>query len=1780
MYKLRFVHVICLFVGMLFTWIPVFARQETKKPDPTPQELTSQALALDAQGKKLEAFALFFNFPGGESYAAKMATTDPKTYLAELDRLEATSKNPRNPRFWLVRGDLLMALGKNKEALAAFRKFVAAIGKTPDQTWDKGWVPSFYYPLSPTILELQNGVFQLPLTRGGMGSHADNWLIQRFLTLGAWDDAAKEFERMWKVHQLAAQGKQLFGPGLRFALEYAFFLTKSNQPQKSWDLLLNVFLQLDLEQNPGWRARFQSFQNQTNQATPLPVDNETLQNLASAHSGYSQSEFIRLAYGYFQLNNQTDVLKQALERQIRQGRNQARWVLARILQLEGNEDQALATELEYVRQAGFTPFTVTYRSGLIYERYNRLREATALLEQTLQAGNVPISIPDPDDVDRLATKAYSEPGMPTFFTDSLREKVFNRLVVDYFILGETEKALAAESRLRGLQSPFGLPRSTAPRKEQTSSSPPTTFPSQKFELDPIPDDPVVLIQALAALAKQKKMYEGEFKRWKAVIASRNKDLVRPFLNALFEADPKNPVFLFALLKPEGDLITPGSLVYWFNHLKMNGSDGQPPFYFDHLEPTPALLTNLEQLSTQWIRPNDSVTRQKFYRNSALAYALMRLYEKTGQVEKMLPLALKLAQAWSQADLTPFSFNRIELFQGNTALTIAIQHLNRVEDQKTLLQALESSPWEVATTQLKRVIAGQKLVSDPKPNPPWANTPQGIQVFGGHENVLSLCRDQKQVYVGYPWGVAVYNFSGQLLTQVALECAASHLTVIQDTLWVGTELGVRRVDLKTYAVSGFPCDQELSEKEKREAYQTTELYNNRIVPIPSRREKINAVTSLARQGHILWISTQTSLRKYDTLTSELRVYPFKDLTDTSSYEKVKWLIDRGYIWVQIGQTSDRDENQVLSLRYDPATDSWTKPQSPLAQAVQLVGLINGNVWATLFQKEKTQIQGKLCLIDSQTLNITPVEIETSLSRPQSSLDGRVSFYGHWQGKFVFETQGELLLVDPTTRKASFLRNSALNSDAERQALRARQHQVLTEMESDLPLSLRTGRIYRLPDGGIAGIGWFRPESKKMIPLDYNPTFCLRLPDNSAFVGCVTFGGDNYAHPDYEFRSRYQYQPQFFGQSGGLGMLSAEGDFRLLTKSQHWGTIWGDYVNFVVPDSNHNRIWVGTNFGITILNQNFQVLGNLTTRDGLASNLVMAGAMGQQLAVVNKISSDSDILTLIDPKTNLLTSLSSFDGLPPLPIKSVDIEGQKLKVEYWPKSINDLRITASPGFYDFQTHRIERSLVTDGTELKPGPGNNEEGMPYLGGRIQWKKVIDGKTFVLGTRGLMILPNAVLPKMTTSEWPVKFSNPAPTEPKKQATSPQASAQQPIENILVSRPVPAQMTPSPGLSTYFQADHHSPFQPVSLFASPRLVEKRIPVDQAAQVKHPCGSAITPDSIQQLINRPFVRENNDTELCFYTLGTAVSENPDLLKLLLNSQPQSEGYFQAYRNLLKRIFSYANKRVVSTIHQALASPNMLVRRNAAYACAGLKDPASIPLLIQALKTESGLVRAGVVWALGELKAHEAVPALMKIYFEGFTVGRRFSLGFRTDELNRDLERQYQKLKVSTVPVTPPFVDYSSNWSTSWLLDFRTLDQALIAIGPQHTQPYIRLRIYEDPLYGSAQALMQYLADCPPAEVEHNKGICRHFAEQRSLSAAVNLIIWGDQTIEPVILDWLKDISSRSSPTNSRSGAALSELTRVKDKSQLRFARPILLQLANDPSFDSELRKKAQRLAQE
>lgn len=1020
MSRSRFVQGACLFVWVLGAVGIVSASQEKNSLLPPQENLTQLAKDLEIQGNWPQAFAVYLKFPGGERCAALIARDDPKTYLAALDTIEAEANHPPNPRLWLVRADLLIQLGKNAEALACYRKFVAAIGQTPDQTWETGRVPWFYYPVSPQPLgsyvggppkfEYQSQELQPALPfQIGPGSQADNWLIQRFLTLNAWQDASNEFERVWKLHQVAASGNQLGGTSLRFALEYAFFLSKINQPQKGLDLLLNVFSQLDLERNPTSTELRSSLevqpldlkQNPNSRGLKPGFERQPLYPLKTSSKGYTPIEFIRLAYGQFQIQNQQSRLNQSLQHQIDAGRNQARWVLACVLQLEGKEDAALATELEYLHQGGFNKLTIAYRSGLAFERYNRPKKAVIAFEECLRLTGEGLSLPQPDDHEQFHNlmTSNSSAGIAGFWPHQTpRDTILKHLFEAYCVLGETEKALRTglerleiEAYLKDedfnqLCNLFTLAGQNNQFKKwiQTHLEKYSRVSSRKASLAWILEDQNVVIESLASLAKSRQLPNSEFIKWLALISQQKKEWRRPFLEALVAADPENQAYRHAL-----------------------SSTG--------LNPTP--------------------------------------------------------------------------------------------------------PENLGFT----------------PNVP----------------------------------------------------------------------------------------------------------------------KINPDSSM--------------------------------------------------------------------------------------------------------------VSGPLQNRDSETISLKGVE---------------------------------------------------------------------------------------------------RPS----------------------------------------IHQRIRFNHRSFGQS-------------FFSQRQ------------VTGQRNH--------------------------------------------------SSDS-------------------------------------------------------------------------------------------------------------------------------------NPS-------------------------------------------------------------------------VQNPCGSPITADSLRQLINKPpgvsrnFNNDrvtynfNND---CLQALGAALLTHPELVQLLLESQPDTVDQLEHYRHLVKGIFSYADRRLLAKVHQALTSPNMIIRRNAAYACAGFGDQASIPLLIQALKTESSLVRKGVIWSLGELKARQAVPAIMKLLLEAHHPFTRNGHTFRTDEMNRALERHYQKLKTNTPPLAQPEADYGLFGDPRWLLNDFDYVQSLIAIGPEYAQAYFRFEAWNPGIASYRKFAPTYLAECLPADKIRNREILRSLAAKGSAEAAVSLLILGDTAVEAAILNWLNNRHP------AMAGQLIKELVRVKDKSKLAFARSTLTQIAQDESVYSNMRQAAKALIKE
>src|SRR5207249_2624099 len=99
-----------------------------------------------------------------------------------------------------------------------------------------------------------------------------NWLIRRFIALEAWDDAAREFARIWEIHRRNTQpyvttrpaprdapagaGQRVVvrpagfdGHGLQFALDYAYFLQRRGASDRSRAVLLEPLLAMDMDRN-------------------------------------------------------------------------------------------------------------------------------------------------------------------------------------------------------------------------------------------------------------------------------------------------------------------------------------------------------------------------------------------------------------------------------------------------------------------------------------------------------------------------------------------------------------------------------------------------------------------------------------------------------------------------------------------------------------------------------------------------------------------------------------------------------------------------------------------------------------------------------------------------------------------------------------------------------------------------------------------------------------------------------------------------------------------------------------------------------------------------------------------------------------------------------------------------------------------------------------------------------------------------------------------------------------------------------------------------------------------------------------------------------------------------------------------------------------------------------------------------------------------------------------------------------------------------------------------
>ena len=189
-----------------------------------------------------------------------------------------------------------------------------------------------------------------------------------------------------------------------------------------------------------------------------------------------------------------------------------------------------------------------------------------------------------------------------------------------------------------------------------------------------------------------------------------------------------------------------------------------------------------------------------------------------------------------------------------------------------------------------------------------------------------------------------------------------------------------------------------------------------------------------------------------------------------------------------------------------------------------------------------------------------------------------------------------------------------------------------------------------------------------------------------------------------------------------------------------------VNKIVFDDDARRAYVCTNGGVTILSlPEGNIIERITVVDGLPSNHVTTAVHMEQTLYVACVGGD---LAVIDMKTKLAQRFSELDGLHSFQIRQLRAEGGKVHILYDPFLLHPgsewklkgsimvgQHITFKSSIFDPRTNKISAGNEILQPEALPGKEEAKE-LPFLGGSITVDVIHQGKRYLGGAHGLLIL------------------------------------------------------------------------------------------------------------------------------------------------------------------------------------------------------------------------------------------------------------------------------------------------------------------------------------------------------------------------------------------------------------------------------------------------------------
>ncbi len=1531
-----------------------------------------EAQTLEQQGRYDEAFRAYLAAEGGECAAAALAAADPQHFM---DRLASLKDAVPAYRSDLIRAELMLTMKNDTAALELFRR---SAGNYPDGV----------YPVFTTDAELRNYP-AVPFTLGP-GSQGDNWLVQRFIALGAKDEALKEFRRVWDMHRRQEQFNSL---GRRFALDYGYFLRTLGRDKEALDVWLAPWQGLDMERNPdleqGRQRRW----------------------LLRPEGGASRKEYMRLSYGFIQEAGAGPALEKMATQAIDNGNNNARRTLAFLRLLQGRSEEALQLELEFIQKGGFDPVTTAYRRGAVYESFARPREAAAEYESFLSLPFEPLKLPDQDE-EEMQKRMFSQAlilDRRVMGREAVHTEVLQRLQRLYNSLGESGRA--GEAALRQFEAApalldqmealeqAGRSFSAAGREKDFAAWLKVQLDQARTDLARgniywLLDDPASAGQRVAAYCAKAGPYAA--REWKERFRKKGPDQLRTFLTDLVRENPQDAATRLELLDLEKNG-TGGDLIPVYESL-LRG-DGGPLF------PT----------------GKGDYNRTGFRNPYDLAYRLMRLYEKAGRIQDLKDLGLRVARAEKPFQGWPEELrndthryrDRNDLPEDlNLCFSLLIEYSDDKETVAGLDSALEARPYETARRQLARRTGRPYGLAD-RPDFPWANIPAGVRVLASNENVLSLAFDNKYVYAGHPWGLAVYTREGRPVTRVALASSALALAVIGDTVWAGTPDGLFSVTRENWQDIGFlPLDQDLPEQDRT----------------PDNRYRNNGVNSLAVDNGVLWIGTRRNIQAFDPEARTLQTYSGNDLGAEGYGDWGRFIIDSQYIWA--------DGYQGVR-RFDKKTQKW-EPVAYQKSEVHLLGYIEGRLWGNVNLGEPLRVRP--CLIDRDSREVKPVLITGSLTPDQQCINGPFSFVADIDGQSIFTDRNRFYAWDPAIQ------------------------QLRPQDNFDKRSLPGTGLFYSgrwdLADGLVQYANDIDHHQKLFgeVPFKSGEWTAADLKNGSYFLGSRTTRSPRYQYPDEDWPEEYETEEA----EGGLLLLCPACRSVQRVSSGFSDGLAADQVFDAFADID-GHVWLATAVGVDRLDREGRVVDHYSRGDGLLSNRVTSGAVSADRVYFASGWNDSGGgLVVFDPRTRVFTARVRSDGMPADKLDRIVPEGEKFRLEFLPQYQRYGQgnyLLPPPAYYDpagdtfavtGEPKVLDQNQARGTGMVRPA---ERRPLPYLGGSVLNRRQLGDATYLCGTRGLVIVKDGALPGLGIKPLNARLVSSQDQEWKREAAAAVVDIQtvddlrrfagspngylraQAVSKLLGKSPdlLEASLSVLQGLIN----DPNSNVRTTLIFVLTRMpfaqagpLIKRTLDDPDPYVRGIAACAMArngqmPDLryVREIFEYPLERFGNlpfgadstigvelteekvfealapyadgqifemmlehplsyyqdgDRDRIFGLLGGALRRHPEAAGVLLKAY--SAGDRAGTREDFSReVFHAAGKELLPVLHAALASPDRVVRSNAARACGAIGEAASVPVLIRALDLESGLSRASIVRALGELRAREALPSLVELY---------------------------------------------------------------------------------------------------------------------------------------------------------------------------------------------------------